>query len=351
MIHSSLGTVVQETSNFLVEEKIIASPTTSVTFSDLDGIKDAGYVLEIAGINNSAASAQWFCYVNGDTTLANYHSTWIGQSSNTGGTATYALAAEPYRVYGVGVGTRVFSKADILFCPGSGLTTFFSMTRSFYPTSTTNTGWSGYHEHRVAQANITSLTITSDVANAIGAGTILRLYRKKQGIPSAFPSAQGLLVADIIVPTATTDVVISNLDLDLHGGYDIECSFVAAAGSNAVLYCYPNQNTSSANYRRRYVYGTGTSTVAGGGDTNPSITQFTNGHHTRFKLEFYPRNVSTNMVYYFQSLYFSAASEMYTMTGHILNFDNFGNITSLLFRSSVASGIGAGTRIQVYRKK
>jgi len=350
MIHSSLGTVVQETSNFLVEEKIIASPTTSVTFSDLDGIKDAGYVLEIAGIINSAAASRWFCYVNGDTTLANYHSTWVGQSSNTGGTAAYSIVAEPYQAFGVGVGTRVFSKADILFCPGSGLTTFFSMTRSFHPTSTTNGGWSGYHEHRVAQVNITSLTITSDVANAIGAGTVIRLYRKKQGVPSAFPSAQGMLVADILVPTNVTQIDITGLDANLHGGYTILANVSNATSSSSLISCYVNDDVTAANYYTQQINADSTSLTATRYNTNRCMAmeaslgaavfgmiEVSLGGGDRCRISSTTSRGNGSGI--------TIDQEFCTKVATV------SNITKLSFVAAVASSIAAGSRISVYRRK
>lgn len=345
MIGSSFGQqLAQYQTSFLVEEKILASATTSVTFSNLDIIRDGGYEIEITGVNNNPANTLWYCYVNGDTTLSNYHSVWVGQSNNSAGTASWTTVAEPCRAFATGVGTRVFSKFEILFCPSTGLTTFFSKTRTMYTTSTTNSGWTGYHEHRVAQANINTLTIISDQDNGMGAGTIIRLYRKLNGNTATFIPLQSNLVADILVPTAVAQVNITGLDGNLHGGYEIDFMAISGATSAQHVKLFYNGDTNTANYTSHMLYGA--STTPGANSSNPAF--FASPSPTIGQSACYRANIIL-------------AGGKIGLTGN--GYDRYpesvtfgteytaSNLTSMSFVSATANALGAGSRIRVYRRK
>lgn len=337
MFHSSLGTVVQETSNFLVEEKIIASPTTSITFSNLDIVKDGGYRLELL-LATGGATSPIYSYINGDTTAANYYYT---RGQFYGSTVSSSSAAGAFIFEGADANAYSVCQSDIYLVKGR--TRIISNIFRDYSTSLAQPQILKYIP---VISNITSITIAT--GSTFEAGTVLRLYRKKVGVPSAFPSASGMLVADIVVPSNTSQVDITGLDGNLHGGYEIVTNFLAAGGTTEYLACWINGDTTPSNYTFRNVYGNGTSALS----STPTYHAVGFSYNTRrsggmTNINPSPYPCLTSSVWGNSSP--TPALSILTAASYV--GASHSNITSLLFTTPSANMIAAGTTIQVYRRK
>lgn len=341
-IISSLGTVVQETSNFLVQEVIISSATSSVTFSNLDIVKDGGYTLEVAGKNGNSVDTVYNMYFNNDLVNANYSAYYNGTSG--GGTNVGGVVAQPY-AWWAGNAQAYTAKHDIFF-GASGYINNIGYMRSIYTSN--NVMYMIHSGYGVLVSNVTSITLLSSVANGFGVGTILRLYRKKQGIPSAFPSAQGMMVADILVPSNTQAVDITGLNINLHGGYNIKMMIKNNSGVRALYKIFPNGDLADANWTGEVILGIGGGAAAGSAylnwigqlDNTYIMTANMNINHEMNRL---CALTNSRMELNGGSYNTWVSGNMYTPT--------ITNLTTLRIGSEFANGIGAGSRIRVYRNK
>lgn len=343
MIHSSLGTVVQETSNFLVEEKVIASPTTSVTFSGLDIVKDGGYRLEVVGRNGNTSDTLYYIYFNGDTTNANYNAYYNGTVAS--GSNSGSVGASP-QAFWAGNAQLFNAVYDIFFNTGSNQLASFGYMKSIYGAN--HVMFMMNIIHGITSSNLSSITITASVANGLGAGTIIRLYRKKQGVPSAFPSAQGMLVADILVPSNTQAVDINKLDINLHGGYQINMVIKNNSGARALYKIFPNGNLTDGNWTGEALLGIGGSAAAG----SAYVNWFAQLDNTYILTSEMTLSLEMNRLSALSTsrIELNGGSYQTWVTGNMYT-PSISNLTTLRIGCEYSNGIGAGSRIRVYRRK
>jgi hypothetical protein len=156
------------------------------------------------------------------------------------------------------------------------------------------------------------------------------------------------IVFDWTATSNMTYVDVTGLDINSHWGYWIYIVLYNPTASAIGLYMFINGDYTTANYYHEYLLASGTS-VSANRLNAPSITGSYAGERyivTAF-LTLAPGNYpyawsatarrpgSSIEFFYLAWTYVSAVS----------------NITSLRFQGSVASGIGAGTRILIYRLK
>lgn len=321
---------------YLVEEQILASPATSAVFSNLDALRDGGYELEVIGAPGVASVV--YCYINGDTNNSNYTGRRIYTSGGgTPGEAVlqpFATSDSQMSYAKISISQPVDSKVTML----SNFTYQGAGTEYLMYTST---------RYGISVSNINSITLLGGT-NCFGAGTIIRLYRKLNGETAAFVPLQSNLVADILVPSTTSEVNLTGLDGNLHGGYTIISNFLAAGGTTEALQLWINGDTTAGNYTFRSMYG---------GGTSPAATTIPTYHYLGLS---YNGRRSGGVTYINPG---DAPCIVSSFWGHniggtysVLNSTSFvgptnSNITSLLFKSIAANMIAAGTRIQVYRNK
>ena len=155
-------------SNLLAEYTVTGSAVTSIDFSGLDINTHKSYKVEVYGFSTSACIL--YCFVNGNANPAAYYTQSIVGSATT---VSSERSNNPYFCYlygndifcAVGVVTKnvVNGNARILStCIESGDLYIRQSLRTI----------SG-----PANTNITQLTFTASVANSIGVGSTIRLYR------------------------------------------------------------------------------------------------------------------------------------------------------------------------------
>ena len=154
-------------------------------------------------------------------------------------------------------------------------------------------------------------------------------------------SIPSMLVADILIDATTTQVDITDLDGNLHGGYFFE---VLSTVSTGYLQCFVNNELTGTDYYCNILdaySATVTNTMA----NNAYCGQLQNGNiqGSIYKDGFDKFRVSSqqNGDYQNSNLAIFSMHKVATIT----------NITSLSFRGVASSKILAGTRIRLYRRK
>lgn len=160
----------------LVENKIIAANTQTVTFSGLDGDTDGSYLL-LGKIKNGAASddevqvrpngvttnlTQVWANFDGSSLAVNTESNWdwIYLAANSVASGRMLISAQKV-VHSVAKERRMQSTS---YTDIGGVKRCYERTGLWNETST----------------NLTSLDIVSDIANGIGDGSVIGLYKFKQ---------------------------------------------------------------------------------------------------------------------------------------------------------------------------
>jgi len=173
--------VSAQSNSLLVAETIVSgSAVTSVTFSDLDGNTDGGYVLECSVLNSTSTVGEIATYINSDTSSnnADYHGVTVytsygtadntAKNTKTNGTSLTGspLAANNTTSFICSIkrdqAGRVVYTNTIAQNYGTDLTMYSAVTTKYTQVT-----------------NITSLTVTSTVSSSIAVGSTFRLYRRK----------------------------------------------------------------------------------------------------------------------------------------------------------------------------
>lgn len=182
MFSSLSGAIVRETSNFLVEEKVLSASASTLTFSNLDGLTDGGYALELLTLGDGTART-FALYVNGDNTDANYYTEQVFLTGTTVAGANYAASYVGWN--GAASSNKCYVNMDIQLV--NGFVRMASRCVAHDGTTYYNRNYAVFHNTQIP--NISQLSLVSP--GVFPAGTVARLYRKKQGTPSAFPTSQG----------------------------------------------------------------------------------------------------------------------------------------------------------------
>jgi hypothetical protein len=152
----------------IAEQTVEGSAQTSVTFSELDGEVVGGYVLVIEVGNPTGSTASYVLYLNGDTTNSHYQcQDLVWQTTPLA--SNYAI---PYICGGLGAGEMVTGIIN-LNINSSGMACYSSSMMR------TDDYAEIIHGRMIDPiANITSITIQTSIASAIGIGSRFRLYRR-----------------------------------------------------------------------------------------------------------------------------------------------------------------------------
>ena len=155
----------------LLAELTTTALATSVEFTGLDINAHKGYRIEIEYLNGTATSHLISMYVNGLTTATDYYREYLSAE----GATVAAGNVNDGGIAGVGASERALAGVDLALLPGDIAYADSSITRD----SGTSLKRHWYSWIRTAAvANITSLTFTAGVADGIGIGTTIKIYRK-----------------------------------------------------------------------------------------------------------------------------------------------------------------------------
>ena len=156
---------------------------------------------------------------------------------------------------------------------------------------------------------------------------------------------KGLLAEYTVSGSAVTSIDFSGLDINTHKSYRVEIELINATASGGALYCFVNGDTTLTNYWSQYFYANSTS-VTSARQNNPQISTLIASSIASVQLSIekvngYTRITSSDNFNTSSSIAYEIFSSTKTAT--------VTNITQLTFTSSVASSIGVGSKIRIYR--
>lgn len=159
-----------------VVDVIVTTPTSSVDITNLNINKDSEYLIICDCINATASNYNLSPYINGDVVTTDYYSQELNANTTTL-TAARTNDARLARVSGTGSVPRALFIASIklsnsghLMCKSHGIRDYGAASPYF----------DDYYVYSTfTVTSITQLTLTSDVASAIGSGSRFTLYKLK----------------------------------------------------------------------------------------------------------------------------------------------------------------------------
>lgn len=199
--------------------------------------------------------------------------------------------------------------------------------------------------------NATSLILLGSANRTMTAGDC-GLYQSlgggnwKECFFSSIKGAEPTLLTEYTVPAAVATVTFSGLDLNVHKGYRVEIEYSDGAITAHRLSMFVNGLTTETDYHNQYIQGNGVS-ITGALDNNATILSVDADNRTKAGIEFYGLDgfvMATSVVARGVGPNAKIITHAWSKTTSILN------ITSLTFTSSVALGIGTGTKFRIYRK-
>jgi hypothetical protein len=219
------------TAGSLVKEVTVTTATSSVLFSNLNGLVDGGYILEISG-SSSSSSVFTTMFVNGDSEPTHYR---VARHFTDGSSPT----AQPLNSPAIGildVSPYISNiRGDISFTSGK-VVAFYSNSRGASSTVVELDTFA--YQYPTSITNITSLSIQH--SGTISVGTVLRLYRKIPQVvyPPSVITTQKVYEKTITLSSAMSTVTFDGLDGVTDGGYTLECNIVNPTTNKMVnLFC------------------------------------------------------------------------------------------------------------------
>lgn len=165
-----------ESYNIPISDETIATSKTNHDIASLDGNTHGGYRLEMYIVNGTASVVTFSLYFNTNYTATNYDSqyVWGNGTSNTAARSNTAAIAT------VNASTSSWGVFDINLAD-HGSNTYYIRTAGLETRQASGAIdiVSRGHFFRTSVTNLTDIRINSSVTNGIGAGSVIRLWRKK----------------------------------------------------------------------------------------------------------------------------------------------------------------------------
>ena len=237
----------------LVQEIVVSSPTSLITFSGLDGNADKGYYLEYEIINALSVSQGMRLYVNGDFTDANYKSGDVYNYNTSGTVASDGVIASPMiNTLPAAVGGVTFGECVITSFDG-----FFRFVGPWQSSDVSGNMVTGVSSTRKSAAitNILQLDIKDITGVGIGIGSRFRLMRRETSPnrPAAVTGPSYLVEKKVLTADATS-VTFQGLNSLADGDYVLEGAIPANA-SSADVFGFVNGDVTGASYKYQYLQG------------------------------------------------------------------------------------------------
>ena len=311
-----------------VGKGIIDTSTQTITFDGFTVGKDEDLLIETDLVNGSSSQSILSIYANGDTTEANYNK----QSMNSLGISTSGSRTDnAYYMYADG-SSYSYSTSKIKLSNNG----YFSVNSEGMRVS------SSIDIHRFANStdstltNITSVTITSNVTNGIGAGSRIRLYKRKVKT-----------VADVTQTVASNYIDLTGLDIQKGDMYSLVASVKNDGTSFAQIKLFINNNYTDSNYKAQRTRSSGTS-ISNSAETTPFTAGVSSPYESVFKANINVTNDDYMTYISKNNRNVDGSIEVEMCVGNS-TFTASGGISSIRIASSVTNGIGVGTRVQLIK--
>lgn len=159
-------------------------------------------------------------------------------------------------------------------------------------------------------------------------------------------TANSLLAEYEVTGSPASSIDITGLDLNTHKSYRLEIEFINATAGSVSIYAYVNNDTTATNYYMQYVYRSASAAAAANRNNNPDIlTTGANGRTSSVgfvqMVDGYTTIISHNTDNIGTSVAFKQQNLAHTVQQS--------NLTQLTLTATVASSLGVGTKVRIYR--
>ena len=315
----------------LIGDVTVASNTTNVDFTGLNIGKDDELLLVSGNTNPTATGASVLIFYNGNTTQSNYYA----QQLRGNGTGVTGARANRGAIY-YNEGEQRANAFTTIKLANSGYAVAQSSPTERIGNSTVEL-WYFYSTSTFTMTSITSIRLYANQSNAIGTGSRFQLYK-----------LVAEKVADIIVPSNTTSVDITGLDIGKDGEYYLVSDWVNGIASTNAIYLFVNGNNTTSNYYYQGLNANAT-TITAGRSAEAILSQASGPLKS-----FLTSNIKLTNSGYFVS---QSNSNRNYGSGIILEKDyltstfTMSGVTSIRLHSPNANGIGANSRFTLYKMK
>jgi hypothetical protein len=318
----------------LVADVIVGTATTQVDFSGLNFGKDDDLMLVYDLLKPSTSSNEFYIYANANYTNTNYYTQQLYAEGTSVGAGRYNI---PLIDYLNQANNNSIGFVNIKLTNNGYVVFQNNINTRFYNSNTANIH-KRYITSTFTATSLTSLRFSSQVTNQISVGSRFQLYRLK-----------AKKVADIIVSTATTQVDITGLSIDKDSEYMLVSDIVQTINSYSNFSIFANGNNTGTNYYTQMLWAYGT--VVSGQRLNASFIYDINNSGSCLAM--------TNLKLTNNGYLTSQSNIASTIGGaNILIQKNYAtstftltSITSLRIASSLANGIGIGSRFTLYKMR
>lgn len=309
----------------LIKDITLSSATSATSLSNLNIQKGELYEITIS-IPSGSSGAVGFT-INSNNTESNYQ----GQRFEVGGTTRSAERFNSYRVFG-NITDGAMNQGYIKL---SNTGHFIFQSFSFYALESTIWAQQWFVKSNFTVTSITQLELRNIAGSNLPIGTRIQLRKV------------GEKIYDYEVPAATTNVVLSDLNIKKDDEYLLVSDIVCGSSDSAIYLTFNNNNTLT-NYYEQELVATGTSLFL----SRPNNPRFSTANTSRKSLSIANIKLTNNNYCTFQS----KVANQYDGSNTIRLEQYYGTSTfqttkidSLKITSSAANGLGAGSRFELYK--
>lgn len=158
-----------------------------------------------------------------------------------------------------------------------------------------------------------------------------------------------ILAEYTVTGSAVTSIDFTGLDINLHKSYRIELELINATASLVLFYMFVNGDTTNTNYWSNYSardHSTTGSSVLGVSINNAQVGSIIASSNSMFTINLSNVNGEPNANFIGKR---NATITPSFNVGIMSKIATVANITQLTFKASVASSIGIGSKIRIYR--
>lgn len=237
---------------FVGSAEVTGAAATSLTISGLDLDADGIYIVEVALENTTASTASIAWTYNADTTAGNYRVQFISGNGTVAG-ARVSNAVVTSILANECTTTRARITKDRKGRAVMGLESTYG------PPSGIIHQFFGHYWSTVA--NVTSITLTSSVASALAVGSNIKIWKLTETAGSS--GGMSFVKTVTVAGSASSSIVVDELDLDSDQQYVVEVVFGNALSSSVDVNLTYNADTTDTNYRYQTLISNGSSTGSG----------------------------------------------------------------------------------------
>jgi hypothetical protein len=264
----------------VVDQKVITTATSSISFPNLNILRDGRYRLEAELCNTSGTTATVCVFFNGDYLKTNYNRNYFGSGAD-GASVGDGVDNNPMEItLTTGYTCKLSGYVDLI-----GSVAFIRASMYNVDSATLMEAYEQTMKYNVSVSNITQIdlvardapTVTNSVSS-ICSGSKATLYKDVFEVPATSPydvvSAGKLtdLVKEIILQSPSSQVDFDGLDINRDGEYELRYTIIGGTVEGDYQ-CQINGSSTANDYDRVYF---DTNVALGSSNTAPSVAATAN---------------------------------------------------------------------------